>query len=54
MLMYEVDRIEYYSKNMSFLYSFDRKEIPENCEDKILKFNIYNNENETILEVIEK
>lgn len=54
MLMYDVDTVEYYSKNMTFLYRFNISEIPENCEDVILKFNIYESENERILEVIEK
>lgn len=54
MLMYEVDKIEYYNKNMTFLYDFKIEEIPEDCDDKILKFNIYNNGEERILEVIEK
>lgn len=54
MLMYQVDEIEYYSENMTFLYSFPITEVPENCEDKILKFNIYEREDKRILEVIEK
>lgn len=54
MLMYNVDIVEYYNKNMTFLYSFEVSEIPEDCNDKILKFNIYEKENKRILEVIEK
>ena len=54
MLMYHVDEIEYYNNNMTFLYSFSISEVPENCEDKIIKFNIYEREDKRILEVIEK
>ena len=54
MLMYQVDEIEYYNENMTFLYRFHISEVPENCEDKILKFNIYEREGKRILEVIEK
>lgn len=54
MLMYPVDEIEYYNKNMTFLYSFPISEVPQDCEDKIVKFNIYQREGQRILEVIEK
>lgn len=47
MLMYQVDKIEYYNENMIFLYSFPISEVPENCGDKILKFNIYEKEGKT-------
>lgn len=52
--MYKVDIVEYYNDKMTFLYSFDVSEIPEDCQDKILKFNIYEKEGKRILEVIEK
>ena len=54
MLMYGVDRLDYYNKDMVFLYSFEINEIPENCTDEIVKFNLYNNGKETILEVVEE
>ena len=54
MLMHKVDVIEYYNKNMTFLYDFDIAEIPEDCKDIILKFNIFERDNKRILEVIEK
>lgn len=54
MLMSYIDTIEYYDEHMNFLYSFPISEIPENCEDKILKFNIYEKEDKRILEVIEE
>ena len=54
MLMFKVDVIELYNKNMTYLYSFPISDIPENCEDKIIKFNISYKGNERILEVIEK
>lgn len=54
MLIYEVDVIEFYNSNMTFLYSFKPSEIPEQCKDKISKFNIYEKEGIRILEVIEK
>lgn len=54
MLMYKVDIVEYYNDKMTFLYSFDVSEIPEDCQDRILKFNIYEKEGKRILEVIEK
>ena len=54
MLMYEVNTIEFYNTNMTFLYSFKPSEIPEQCEDRISKFNIYEKEGIRILEVIEQ
>lgn len=54
LLMYGVDEVEYYSENMTFLYAFDIDEIPEKCTDEILKFNIYNNGDKKILEIVQK
>lgn len=54
LLMYHVDIVEYYNDNMTFLYSFSIDEIPENAEDEIVKFNIYEKDGKRILEVIEK
>ncbi len=54
MLMYKVDAIEYFDKEMNFLYRFEISDVPKNCKDRIIKFNIYLRENKRILEVIEK
>lgn len=54
MLMYPVDVVEYYNINGTFLYSFPISEVPEDCDDKISKFNIYQKEDMCILEVVEK
>lgn len=54
LLMYHVDIVEYYNDNMTSLYSFSIDEIPENAEDEIVKFNIYEKDGKRILEVIKK
>jgi len=55
MLMYgnEIETVEFYNDNMSFLYSFHVSEIPLNSQH-VKKFNVYKNDNgKQILEVIE-
>ena len=54
MLMCRIDVIEYYDKTFDLLYRFTIDEIPTNCKDKILKFDIYHGTKENILWVIEK
>lgn len=54
MSLYPIDIIEYYNENLTFLYSFERDEIPEDCQDKVAKFNIYSGAKGTVLEIIEK
>lgn len=54
MSLYPIDIVEYYNENLTFLYSFEIDEIPEDCQDKVSKFNIYNSAKGTVLEIIEK
>jgi len=55
MLMYgeEIETVEFYNDNMSFLYSFPASEIPLSTQ-YVKKFNAYKADNEKyVLEVIE-
>ncbi len=54
MIMPQVDGIEYYNKNITLICSLPIYEVPENCEDKIIKFNICKRGNKRILQVIKK
>lgn len=52
--MRKVDIVEYYNDAMTFLYDFPVKEIPEDVQDKIKKFDIVEKDGKVVLMVVEK
>lgn len=52
--MRKIDVVEYYNDAMTFLYDFPIKEIPEDVQDKIKKFDIVEKNGKVVLMVIEK
>lgn len=54
LLMENIDIVEYYNDAMTFLYDFPIKEIPDNVDDKVAKFDIVVKNGKRVLKVIEK